>query len=104
MMTIENNTEYKIMELVTGTYMTHGDIEETFQSDVLRVTLEKGNNTDSVTLYVNGKPKMIVDVKGTTSEIVSFDYHDSNALKYVAPFAKSLGIPKTRLRQWATKA
>ncbi|MDR3156310.1 MAG: hypothetical protein LBT69_00085 [Lactobacillales bacterium] len=102
-MSIKNTIYYRIMQLVTTTYMHHRELEGRIETDIVKVSLEKGS-VDSVSLYINDKPKIKIEVDQTKSNIIEFDQHDSNALKYILPFSKSLGISRIQIENYKKSA
>ncbi|MDR0615085.1 MAG: hypothetical protein LBF82_03925, partial [Lactobacillales bacterium] len=99
----DHTVDYKIMKLVANIYMKHGMAEEKIENDLLKVHLKRGD-VDNISLYINDKPKMKIEVNRTVSNIIEFDKKDSNALKYILPFSKSLGVSKTQLDVYQKRA
>ncbi|MDR0690759.1 MAG: hypothetical protein LBF32_01715 [Streptococcaceae bacterium] len=77
--------------------------EEKIENDLLKVRLKRGS-VDNISLYINDKPKMKIEVDRTVSNIIEFDKKDSNALKYILPFSKSLGVSKIQLEMYQKRA
>ncbi|GFH40328.1 hypothetical protein [Pseudolactococcus insecticola] len=89
-----NSIDYQVMKLVADAYMNNTTTCVLCGADLLGVTIKK-DNSDLIYLFVNNHQTATVKVKGTRSHIISIDQQCLDNIKYIIPFAKSLGLPES---------